>query len=166
MRCEEVLRGLPEYAVGAAGPIARARIGRHISGCESCRRELEAFNAVAGLVEALPAVDPPPGLWNGVAARIARGEAVPVSASRAVLTRRRALAAAGAAIAMAAAVLLARGHGDRQAPVGIEMAYARHHMSLAAADPLSDKIALASFELATSWLQEPAQDAAQDGHGR
>lgn len=166
MRCEDVLRGLPEYAVGAAGPIARARIARHISGCESCQRELKVFNAVAGLVEALPAVDPPPGLWNGVAVRIAREEAVPVSAPRAVATRLRALAAAGAVIAVATAVLLARGQGDRQVPVGIEAIYARHHMSLAAADPLSDRTALASLELATSWLQEPAQDAAQDGHRR
>jgi len=130
--------------------------------CEECRRELDAFSRVASLVEALPAVEPPAGLWNGVAVRIAQATAVPTADVRTVVRWRRAVAVAGAVLAAAGAALLARGHGDGRPPAGIEVVYARHHTNMAAADPLSDQVALGSLEFAASWLQESAHDGHRD----
>jgi predicted anti-sigma-YlaC factor YlaD len=70
MQCQEVERRLPDYGVGLLRPREEEAIASHLRACAACRSEWQALERVVSLVEEFGALEPPPGLWNGVYNRI------------------------------------------------------------------------------------------------
>jgi anti-sigma factor RsiW len=66
MECREIERLLPDYSVGLLKPRQGEVIAAHLGQCPRCAREWQALQNVMGLVEQFGALEPPPGLWNGV----------------------------------------------------------------------------------------------------
>lgn len=102
---------------------------------------------VLSLVDSVPPVQPPPGLWYGLEARIIDGRG-------ALLVRRRAplapALAAGAAAALAAGLALYH-HGSAPPPLPIPMLppdsipYIESHALVGRSSPLADRIGFASY---------------------
>jgi anti-sigma-K factor RskA len=80
MDCREIERLLPDYSVGLLKPRQGEAIAAHLEGCASCSREWQALQNVVGLVAQFGALEPPPGLWNGVFNRITADEPAPARA--------------------------------------------------------------------------------------
>jgi predicted lipoprotein with Yx(FWY)xxD motif len=53
--CAEIRHELGVYILGAASPADRARVGRHLASCRSCREEVAGLAALPGLLRKLPA---------------------------------------------------------------------------------------------------------------
>jgi hypothetical protein len=75
MFCRDVNKLLPEYTAEALTRFQRARVGKHLDACETCRMELARLDGVLRLVETHASVTPPSGLWEGVLHQIEAAEA-------------------------------------------------------------------------------------------
>lgn len=73
INCIIYRRLLIPYSEGSLDERRRARMERHISGCERCRAELEMIRSVSGALRCVesPAMEPAHDLWAKVSARIA-----------------------------------------------------------------------------------------------
>lgn len=117
MNCKQTRDRLPDYSVGAAGARAAAEVELHLSECAECRRELDALNQVALLVEQHGAVDPPAGMFDAVRYSITSGQVRQDHPWWLVFFGRPARAlAAGMAMASVALGLLAPVGGPRPLP--------------------------------------------------
>jgi hypothetical protein len=65
---------LPDYSVELLDRRTRAVVVEHLETCSGCRGELAAMEHAMRLVREHAGLNPPPGLWNGVANRLAAGE--------------------------------------------------------------------------------------------
>jgi hypothetical protein len=70
-------RRLSQHLDGSLAAPARARVERHLAGCESCRRELAELRGTVSLLRSLAVEEPAAGFTERVLARIATGEASP-----------------------------------------------------------------------------------------
>lgn len=154
MNCSRVRGLLADYTAEIPDVRTRLALEAHLSGCESCRRELDALRAAMALVERYGLRQPPPGLFEGVRFRIEADSARQRPAWWAFLTTRPARAAA-MALAMAAVVLglfypVRVPLPDNPIhPTGVGSAVAagdladsiRHHAMSAARGPLADRVA-------------------------
>ncbi|MGP3955806.1 zf-HC2 domain-containing protein [Nonomuraea sp. 3N208] len=71
--CEAIREAIPELAAGALAGDERADALRHLSGCPTCRRELEdATRLVDALTTLAPAEEPPAAFESAVLARITK----------------------------------------------------------------------------------------------
>jgi anti-sigma factor RsiW len=69
--CAEISGLLDDYVNATLGPVDRARVEEHVSGCEPCRAELAGVRTVVVGARALPAsITPPRDLWTGIEARL------------------------------------------------------------------------------------------------
>lgn len=105
MECREIQTRLADYSVGLLNPRQRERVGAHLAGCTACTREWQALQGVMGLVEQFGALEPPPGLWNGVYNRVIVDEPAPAPVS--IWQRLRAHPARAIGSTLAAAALAA-----------------------------------------------------------
>ncbi len=62
MKCEDFKILLPEYLSGTLDLKTGKHIDEHVSGCESCRNELEAMSSVWSKLEMIPQEDPGPAV--------------------------------------------------------------------------------------------------------
>lgn len=103
------------YALDALDTAAEvARFERHLNRCESCTGEVRGFRETATRLAMAVAQEPPPALRAAVMADVARTRQVPAADDRARHARRLQrptllprLAMAGAALGLAAAIVLA-----------------------------------------------------------
>ncbi len=65
MTHQEILEKIPLYVAGELSPSEQTEMDLHLKNCESCRRELEEFRKMEGMLEQLRLPDPPDELWNG-----------------------------------------------------------------------------------------------------
>lgn len=76
--CEELADLLAEVATGAASGPDRARVLRHLSDCEGCRKELEELSAAADEVLLIaPEREAPAGFEGAVLARLTDAKPAP-----------------------------------------------------------------------------------------
>src|SRR5690242_9683738 len=103
------------YALDALDTAAEvARFERHLNRCDSCTSEVRGFRETATRLAMAVAQEPPPALRTAVMADVARTRQVPAADDRARHARRLRpptllprLAMAGAALGLAAAIVLA-----------------------------------------------------------
>jgi anti-sigma factor RsiW len=66
------------YFYGELDPVDRARVERHLRGCDGCRQRLEDLDAIRHALASRPVVDAPSaGDWSGFMARLDRAVAEP-----------------------------------------------------------------------------------------
>ena len=86
-RIDSYFEDLPAYALGALDPDARLALEAHLEGCPVCSAELEELaDASSALAALVPAVEPPPGVKDGLMSR-ARSIARPNLSARARVDR-------------------------------------------------------------------------------
>jgi anti-sigma factor RsiW len=153
MRCQEVERLLPDYSVGLLKPRDERVIASHLESCPGCHREWQALEDTVALVEQFGAVEPPPGLWNGVYNRLTGQAPEPVAPSPWARLWRRPARVFGTAVL---AVALAAGlwFSNLPHPPGVtdhEMNAAIREHALASADALfADRAGLESVAILAS----------------
>lgn len=75
MICRESELRLSDYIDGYLSPAESLRVERHLMLCESCRNVHSDLTRLIGESKALPELDPPPGLWDRLAAEVAKAPA-------------------------------------------------------------------------------------------
>ena len=70
MKCEEAQNLLADYSVNGLDDETHRRLEVHLSVCSHCTYELELLWRVVSFVESATPKSPPPGLWEGIEARI------------------------------------------------------------------------------------------------
>lgn len=75
MKCREVLDKLSEYVAEELAAGAQDEVAAHLQACEGCRMEAEAFRRAEEALNALGAVEAPPGPTEDLGRRIAAPEA-------------------------------------------------------------------------------------------
>jgi hypothetical protein len=71
MRCDKVRKLLSEYSIGGLGRREREIIEAHKRECTSCTEALSSYERLDALIgKAIRPIDPPDGIWDGVATRI------------------------------------------------------------------------------------------------
>lgn len=97
--CSELADLLAEVATGAASGPDRARVLRHLSSCQDCRRELDELTRVADeVLLTAPEHDPPTGFESDVLDRIFAATRPPEPAHRRLRSLRPVAYAAAAVI--------------------------------------------------------------------
>lgn len=142
MRCDEVRRVLPEYSVGALGPLRAWRVRRHLKGCPSCGGELEALQRTARLIESIPLEDPPRELWESIRSRIDVGGAAEPTWPRWFVKLAPLVGALTAAAASIAIYLLALRPEEPGKALELEF---RQHLLASWESPFSDPASLAVY---------------------
>ncbi|MHB1001527.1 MAG: anti-sigma factor family protein [Armatimonadota bacterium] len=71
MKCNEVLDRLSEYIEKSLSEPAMSQITEHITGCASCRQEMEELKCTLNIMHNLPRQEPVFDLWEEFAARFA-----------------------------------------------------------------------------------------------
>jgi hypothetical protein len=108
--CARIRELGPELALGIADGAQRAEALEHLAGCGDCRAHLDSLAKVADeLLLLAPALEPPLGFEDRVAARISPPEALPKRRRRFALG----FAAAAAAAALAAGAVWIGTSSDR-----------------------------------------------------
>jgi predicted anti-sigma-YlaC factor YlaD len=152
--CQRAKELMPDYLEGCLKGVQHLEMRHHLEGCAGCRGELGVHQRVLALVKVSEALEPPPGLWNGVRNRIGRPE------PRANFVRRwfgttfsKPLNAASALAALAAlGAMLLSSSPTSQPPVWQPPGVAVQNVSAAgflqqqtvqdAREPLADRVAL------------------------
>jgi len=133
---------LADYRTDALSPAKRRWVESHLAECSECACELRALDDVLALVdENTPLQDPPAGLWNGVANRIASPETRRSSIGH-WLTRPLRLAGVGAAaLALILGIMFGGVRHDSVVPVRIASSseYVQGHALYAGQAPLADR---------------------------
>jgi len=71
MRCDKVRKLLSEYSIGGLGRREREIIEAHKRECINCSEILSSYEKLDALIgEAIRPIDPPDGIWDGIAMRI------------------------------------------------------------------------------------------------
>lgn len=69
--CAEIVGLLDDYVNATLGPADRVRVEEHLSGCERCRAEVAAVQALVAGARALPSsITPGRDLWSGIEPRL------------------------------------------------------------------------------------------------
>ncbi|NLC56775.1 MAG: hypothetical protein GX774_08075 [Armatimonadetes bacterium] len=139
---------LSDRSAGLLGPYRERWLRRHLAECDACRHEEEVLARVLMLLDRVPPLAPPPGLWYGVEAKI-RAEA----RARAAAPRIRwkpvgAAAAAGTVVLLAAASYLLPEPEPAVTFTRLppdSLAYIETHALNARSGPLADHVGLISF---------------------
>jgi len=111
MTCKEVRGRLDDWVEGALGEGEREAFAAHLAGCDTCRAEARAQEALLAAAADLPReIRPPRELWSGIDARLAESE----RPQRAGLPAWALVAAALALVLVTAAVtsILTRDHDE------------------------------------------------------
>ena len=73
MDCTEIRPLISYYYDGEATPEERAKVERHLAGCEDCRRVLAEYRAISGDLRDMAVPAPPVGLrrdvWRAIEAQ-------------------------------------------------------------------------------------------------
>ncbi len=159
MTCDKSKRQLADYAVGVLRARPAEALERHLAGCDACRQELRALQAVETLLAGAPKFEPPVGLWRGIAGELTarrdpwwRGAWQTLTAT----PRRQFATVAVTAVVVLAVVLsawLLPGRGPAgpylvEQPEAEGEAYAAYYAATSWGGPLADEAAL-GFVLAS-----------------
>lgn len=74
MSCSEVTRKLSAYLDGELSDHDASALRGHLRTCESCRGQAQLESSLVEGLRELPALDPPPALWQSVRAELAARE--------------------------------------------------------------------------------------------
>lgn len=79
MLCLIYRKLLVPYAEGGLDARTRLKVERHLSGCRSCKQDLEAVQSMSSVLRGAeqPALEPAPDLWEKVSARITQDSVRP-----------------------------------------------------------------------------------------
>ena len=169
MGCDELLELAPELALGMVVGDQRADALAHLSGCPSCRREVESFAGVADSVLMLaPEAEPGLGFEDRVLASLGSERGRRWSRGR----RWLAVGAVGATVAAAVVAGVAIGRAGRHDPSRLDREYAEAlkvlgGSSLRAArlhdGTGTDRGEVFAYEGRPSWLFVEAADPSAEG---
>lgn len=70
IRCEYVHSVLEEYLAGELNADAQVAIETHIAACQDCQNELDFALEIDGILREMPKLEPPPEVFNHVAAYV------------------------------------------------------------------------------------------------
>lgn len=127
MKCDSVREQLTAYLDGDLDDHRGSAVRGHLRGCEACRNVARDEAALRDCLRALPPLDPPASLWEGVQRQLAAAEIADAErpAWRRALARLARLAPrpshlgfAAAAIAAAILLLVVRAQDDDRAAPG------------------------------------------------
>ena len=113
MRCPDVKDQLSAYFDGELSAESQAKMKQHLAQCEACAAEYSEFKDVSRAVSRMPLLQPPPGIWNGLASELEATESsglVPSKPEARQSSDRRRWASPRQ-LALAASVLLMLGLG-------------------------------------------------------
>lgn len=82
MKCQEVERQLSTYLDGELSDHATSALRGHLRTCEACRALADAEAKLVESLRQLPALEPPPALWQAVRAQLAEQEIADARAGR------------------------------------------------------------------------------------
>lgn len=114
MKCESVRRQLTAYLDGDLDDHRGSAVRGHLRSCEACRRVANDEAALRDGLRALPPLEPPPSLWEGVQRQLAAAEIADAErpawrrALARLVPRASHLGLAAAAVAAAIALLVLR----------------------------------------------------------
>ena len=110
MACTQYLSSIQEYVDGTLGPIRRAELEQHLTGCEECQAMATDLERIRQSSSSLGDVPPPDGAWLQIAGRLRQEGRVPdVSPAHQRLPRLAwAAIAAGLVIAVGGGVFMLR----------------------------------------------------------
>ena len=74
MSCDRFREQLTAYLDGELTDVRGSAVRGHLRGCDACRSAAENEAALRDGLRALPPMDPPPSLWAGVQAQLAKEE--------------------------------------------------------------------------------------------
>lgn len=166
MKCESVRRQLTAYLDGELEDHRGSAVRGHLRSCEACRRVASDEAALRDGLRALPPLDPPPSLWEGVQRQLAAAEIADAErpawrrALARLVPRTSHLGVAAAAVAAAVALLVLRAKdGDAPAseplavsPDRLDEAEPTHRTARAPAQPARDE-----GDVSTELAAEPAR---------
>src|SRR4051812_11381263 len=93
MDCNEIRPLISYYYDGEATPDERAKVERHLAGCEDCRQVLAEYRAISGDLRDMAVPAPPVGLrrdvWRAIEAQQASAGARVFGASAAGASTRK-----------------------------------------------------------------------------
>lgn len=172
MECREVETRLAEYSAGLLPPRQGAAIASHLERCSACAREWKSFQGVLGLVGQYAALEPPPGLWNGIYNRIVTeapepaarswwqrlwGLSAPDTTARPERRGARVMGPAIATAVLAGVVWLYQGETRAPGQPDREIVVAVREHALASSDALfADRAGLESLAVLASFEASPA----------
>lgn len=137
---------LADYSVENLSKSDMKQVEIHLAVCSDCRAELSRIEKIMSAVESLQPIEPPVGLWNGVYNRINDESQVQVSPKQSwldFLRAKRAVTAVAATVIAGAlffSLNINRTEYIEKTPDAASMGYIQRHVSMAAFDPLADKI--------------------------
>ena len=148
MDCTKVESLISDYSVGLLSDKVMADLEAHVESCSGCRSALEKFEQVMSMVDTLPAMEPPAGLWNGVYNRIAVDAPAPRTIADRIRDafpyRRVGWSAAIGGAGLAAVLVLSHFNSPAPAPVYASGEYVQGHAIFASQEFLADQVALTS----------------------
>lgn len=153
MKCENVQDLIAEYRSNALEPDVVQEFESHIANCADCRRELEEFDAVVGLVDDnFTELEAPVGLWNGVYNRITEPEQKPSIIDRLtggwIRTPARALGFGAAVLVLVAGLMFNRMQSpqiENMEYTATDNRYVQAHALTAGTAPLADRASYISY---------------------
>jgi anti-sigma factor RsiW len=148
-KCHSVQDMLADYRSGLLSAGKRGWVEAHCAECSECAKELRVLDDVLALVDSnTPMQEPPAGLWNGVANRIATPETGRRGAFGHWWTRPLRLAGVGVA-ALALVIAIEFGAVQHDSVVPVRMAsgneYVQGHALYAGQAPLADRVSYLSL---------------------
>jgi hypothetical protein len=111
---------LSAYIDGELDERAAERLEAHLAGCAPCREQVEQLRATSAALRALPEIDPPRSFALSPERAAERGPAPSPSLPTLAIGMR--LATAGAAVALAAVILVDLGDSGGEGPGGVPQA--------------------------------------------
>lgn len=139
---------LADYISNVLRSGQRRWIEAHLAECSECAKELRALDGVLALIDAnTPMQEPPKGLWNGVANRIASPQAPRRSLGHWLTTPLQLAGVGAAAMAVILAIILGGPQNDPVVPVRMASSneYIQGHALYAAQAPLADRVSYLSL---------------------
>lgn len=147
-KCHTVQAILADCRSGVLSPAKQRWVEAHLAECPECARELRVLDEVLALVDANTTLqEPPAGLWNGVASRIAVPEARRSAFGHWLARPIRLVGVGAAALALMAAILLGGVRNDSVVPVRVASSneYVQGHALYAGQAPLADRVGYLSL---------------------
>lgn len=142
-KCHTAQEILTDYRTGLLSPAKLKWVEAHLAECSECSAELRVLDDVLSLVEGnAPLQEPPAGLWNGVANRIASPETRRSSIGQWLTPPLRLAGVGAAALALVLGIMFGGAQDNSVVPAKMASSseYVQGHALYAGQAPLADRV--------------------------
>lgn len=150
--CRRIQAILADFRSEILSPAKRRWVEAHLAECPDCAAELRVLDDVLALVDAnTPLQEPPAGLWNAVANRIAAPEARRPWYEQWLVRPVRLAGVGAAALALILGIVFGGVKNDSVVPVKVTSSneYVQRHALYAGQAPLADRVGHLSLVAST-----------------